>query len=334
MFFSRLSPALLLSLLPVVSAVAAPKPRLFGVQPNAAYPYASSDGRLLVVDTTDNVSGFQVWNVATRRPLWKKNNHSEWLVLSPTNRQIVVAHANHPLPDEVVTLKDVTLELRDARTGRFLRSFRGAANDSSSLLDVDFSPNGRQLRMMTTRSLRRWDVASGKLIYSRLWPAKLKMGEAGRSGYDSASFVPNREEIVVSDRSIGRIVVLSARNGKLVRRLGKSLTSPQSASVGNFLQATPGGYSFYECPDYIDTSHVFRVSDGKLLWTSNDWPMFSTRGKVAFVVGPKGVAIRDGRTGRTLRTISGPKEYGFDISSDTRWMYEGRDGKIWKWRVR
>ena len=315
---------------------AAEKSYVFGVQRNADYPYVSPDGRLLIVDTKENLEGFQVWDIASKKPLWKSNNRTLWLSLSPDSQTLVVARATSPLGEDLPALQEVTLELHSARDGRLLRTLEfsplqplapGTTQSSTvanePLLDFDFSKDGREFRLATDAAMRRWDLLSGR--------AKSVVKWATTRTVTSVALVPDKEQALVF---AGELSLVNVQTGQTVRGLAEDEMSSLDSSAGNFLQVSSDGFSFHELRDDTDATRVFRLSDGKQLWSSPDWPTFSPDGKRAFVPSSSGLDVFDGHTGRKLQSLPGPTTYGFDPSPDGKWLYEGRDGKIWKWHAR
>lgn len=315
---------------------AAEKFYLFGIQRNADYPYVSLDGRLLVVDTKENLEGFQVWDVASKKPLWKSNNRTLWLSLSPDSQTILVARATSPIGEDLPALQEVNLELHSARDGRLLRTLEfsplqplapGTTQSSTvanePLLDFDFSKDGREFRLATDAAVRRWNLLTGH--------AKPVVKWATPNSVTSVALVPDKEQALVF---AGELSLVNAQTGKAMRTLAEDAMLSVGADAGNFLQVSPDGFSFHELRDDTDATRVFRLSDGKQLWSSPDWPTFSPDGKRAFVPSSSGLDVFDGHTGRKFQSLPGPTTYGFDPSPDGKWLYEGRDGKIWKWHAR
>ncbi len=319
-------------LLWAMKSAASWRPQVFGVQKDAASLWLSGHDRLLVVSCFDGLNPFQVWDVASRKSLWKARGGDYPLNVSPDERVLAQAHAPYPIRGDLYQLKGVRFELHDALDGHLLRVLKPPIaqpnfQHGEELLDAGFSPDGREFRLATTARLLRWSVASGRALVNRKWPARNK-GQALTSG----EFLLNQEQLVAFD---GTFVVFDARTGGLIRRLNTLHVAPDE-SMG----VAPDGFSFYELSDNTK-SRIFRLSDGRELWHSSNIPTFSARGELAFVATSVGINVFDAHTGAKLRALPGPKvEKGWAPSlapsGDGNWLLntDSHSDKLLIWRAR
>ena len=335
---TRLACLLFLSIFALLPAHAQQQSQLFGVQKAAIDPICSPDDALLTV-SDEQTEGFQVWDVASRKPLWKSDDY--FMCFSPPNTEtnrtkyVMVARGAHPEEDSLPDLKGVKLELLDADTGKFRRQMDQLSGDdqdaeADGILDYGFSADGSQFRMATQNYLRIYSPGN-----SFLYPLIEWSGINKDNGLSCAYFAPKKDQVVAFD---GSIVILNATTGALIRRFplfvpplpktGKTTDGP------HHLEVSGDESLFVEQFDEADTSRVYRLSDGKLLWSTKDWVTFSPDGKLAYVPSSTGLGVLDARTGRKLKQLRGPKEYGFAPSTDGNWLYEAREGKIFRWRTR
>ncbi|RYX83239.1 hypothetical protein EON83_15335 [bacterium] len=324
----------LLALVPLVALIWAMKsaaswrPQLLIIQSNADYPFSIQDGRLLLVESVNNISGFATWDMNTGQLLWKRDKRSKWIAYSSQNHIIAVVRSEVPLPMELTNLHGVNLELCDERDGHVIRALQpGSDSSEGRLLAYDFSTDETEFRVVTSESLQRWNIATGRLIVNHKWPRA-----KGSAHITTAAFFRGDEKIlgIVG----GKVTILDARNGTTIRVLPLNYKSAPYTNSPNFFTVSPDDYSFYESLDSTDSSRIFRISDGKQLWQSNDWPTFSFDGQISYIPSPNGLDVFEAHTGRLLRHLPGPSTYGFDPSADGNWLYEARDGKIYRWRAR
>ncbi|BCM89507.1 hypothetical protein IAD21_01353 [Abditibacteriota bacterium] len=327
----------LLALIPIIGLIWAMKsaaswrPQLIGTQANAECPWMSFDGHLMVVETINNVNGSQIWDVETGQPLWRSRGSSDYsLAMSPDNHILVLAHAAHPLDVPLQLLVGVQLELHDQRTGHLIRRLEKCDfTPEDQLLTCSFSAKSDEVILATKFFVRRWSVATGKLLVAHKWtPVKNQQLGLVTTDYD-----PDKEQVVAYEIG-GPISIFDAHTGRQLRHLAPCLASTDPVGLDNFLWISPDGYSFYEQSEGQPTSRVFRLSDGKLLWRATNWPTFTDDGKLAYLPTNSGLDVFDAHTGRRLNHIPGPKEYGFAISPDGNWIYETRADKIYRWRAR
>lgn len=306
------------------------KPEVFASQRNARSVEISPDGNLLMVRNSDD--DYQIWDVPTHRPLWKLEDN--WTFFSPDSRFIVVVAPKTPTkarrrrqpPNALATIQ---VDLRDARTGRLGRSLRykplaieNYAQDSrNSIVDCSFSSDGREFRLATRYRLRRWSVASGRLLGVQRWnPTSTPVfsAEDGRFSPDGRVFLA-RQDVPLPD------VFLDAGTARWVY----SVKEPVGGSYG----FSADGYSFWmQGMDGNDVG-VFRVRDNKLLWRTSDFPVFSPDGKLAYISASHGLDVLDARTGLKVRHLTNLDVDKFTPSPDGKWLYEAHGGKIYRWRT-
>lgn len=331
---------LLLALLAPQCMRAEEKPQLFGVQKDASSPVLSAVGNLLAV-SDEKSGGFQMWDVASRRSLWKSGDY--FLAFSDDDSKtdarsntVMVARGGKLVEGELRNLSEVELDLLDARDGRLLRRMKAAPDEDESgdeeLLDFGFSNDERQFWAATENHLRVYDVKTGSLLPIKKWS-----GIGADSALKSASFLFDKEQLIGLDDK-NNLVILDAHSGQLMQRLPQdpALEVPSDADCFLSVHSDESSFSldFSLGSDNRETpSYVVRLSDGQVVWRAV-WPTFSPDGQSAYVPIKTGLDVLDARTGRKLRTIPGPTSDSWDFSPDGNWIYEARDDKIWKWRAR
>ncbi|RYX83238.1 WD40 repeat domain-containing protein [bacterium] len=328
-----LAVAVLAALLTPHPSQADVKPQLFGVQQDAYIPWLSWKGKLLAV-INENTNRFQIWDVATRRSLWKSDDFL--LAVSRDEKTVMVAHAAQPIAEEELSdINGVSFLLLDARTGHQLKRIppvisTNQSNEVDELLEYGFLDDGNDFILATQDYLRVYNARSGALRIAKKWS-----GLKADVPLTCATLTYDKKHIVAFD---GDFVVLDAHSGALVRRMKHmkpSVTSEEVWEEGpDMLEVSPDNYLLVEKFAASNNSRVYRLSDGKLLWSTSDWPTFSWDGKLAYVPTELGLEIHDAHTGRKLNRLAGPKEYGFEPSPDGNWFYEARDNKIYRWRAR
>ena len=267
---------------------------------------------------------YRIWDVAARRPLWTLNQSQTFF--SPDSRFIAAVRFLKPTNKEVNSVVDLRFDLINARTGRVVHSLRDLKRRATSAedgwMDCAFSADGRQFRVASPSCLRSWNVTSGRLSSVRCWVFPSRFGAV-----DVGSFLPS-SDVFITSTAIAPFtdILFDGRTAKFSLALTEE-------SNGTF-DFSPNGFLLWS--RYIDRELYFvvRVSDGKLMWESKEAPTFSPDGKFAYICRDNCLEVLDAHTGRKLKTLPGPTSENFAPSPDGNWLYEARDGKIWKWRAR
>ncbi len=317
-----LSLALLSCLLTAPFARADEEPQLFGSQQGAFDLWSSWKGNLLIVDNDSN-TGFQIWDIASKRSLWTSKNYV--LTMSRDEKTVMVAQSQQPLNDAgLLYLQGVTFKLLDARTGHLIRRMQmlHPSNDSDQLLEYGFTPDGSEFILATQDYLRRYNVRTGTVRLAKKWS-----GLKTNTPLIGAALTYDKKRFVAFDDGL---VILDAATGAVIRRLPPP--KPNEADVPpDSLEVSPDNTLVVEQFRQQNNSRIYRLSDGKLLWRTSDWPTFSLDGQIAYVPSETGLNVLDAHTGHKIKELSGPDEYGFDPSPDGNWLYETHDGQIYRW---
>ena len=335
----------LLALVPVallvwaMQSAASWRPRLIGVQPGANFITASPDGKLLVAGNSEVT---QIWDVITQRVLWKKEGG--WPIFSPDSRTIMLAHATSITTGEMRTFAGFRFELRDAQTGRLLRTFsdpdaKRKTDWGGDLCDRAFSPDGREFRVATTLWHWRFDVPSARLVTARQWHcAPNKLPDDG-TGLGTAAFAADGTVVgwyegdgdsatQCKDRCVN-LALFDPRTMRQLRVIRHQFS-------GTDLQIAPDNLSFIETArGDEDENYLCRLQDGKrIARLPYGTAQFSADGKRLYHASEQGCIVFDARTGLKLSALPGPTSENFAPSPDENYLYEARAGKIYRWRAR
>ncbi len=321
-------------LLPVVGllwalrSAASWRPQLFGVQKDdATWCILSPDGHLLLASSSGNSGNVNFWDVEKQRRLW--GTVADWPVMFSANSQMVaLVRGLQKYDSGIRTLKGTHFDMVEARSGRVLRSL-GDSNSKDADRDDDicfygFSSDSHEFRVATSHRLRSWNIDNGKLLTVIRWKPnsqnKFSSVLHGQFSTDGKTLFAG-----LSSNGSRTIGVFDVGTAQLLRVL------PVGVDASDF-DVSPDGYSIWT----EDNNQVksFRISDGKSLWPSSVFPIFSFDGKTAYVRGKRGIDVFDAHTGRKWNHLSGLGENVFTLSPNGNWLYEARDGKIWKWRAR
>lgn len=334
----------LLALLPVVGlgwaikSAASWRPQVFGVQKAVDECEFSPDGNLLLASASldqGRVHLVQVWDVRAKaqKSLW--GTEKGWPpVFSPNSQMLAVIRGISRPETTTETLKGTQFDLLNARSGKLIHSLEDLHSRDMYIGDIirfyGFSPDNREFLLATSRRLRRWNVRTGKLLSVLQW----KTDSKHHLFYvDDGKFLSDGESILVdfcvtySPRKQG-FGVFDVATARLKRSL------PLAIGYGGLL-FSPDDYSIWTVDE---TMKAFRLTHGQSLplyvWPNVNPPVFSPDGKLAYSPTKTGLDVLDAHTGAKLRHLPGPLSGSFAPSPDGNWLYEARDGKIWKWRAR
>lgn len=301
-------------------AFAHPQPQLFAVQKDAGGIEISPDGKLLaaVVPSSKNLRRFDTnfWDVTTRRKLWTRPD-TPFRRFSPDGQLII----QRPLVPDGVDAPPV-IEVRKARTGFLLHSLQGEderAEEASA--DIGFSADSSLFLVATTKHLRCYDVKTGKLTRRIAWV------QAGRATVLDSPNIALSGRVVVDLAQPTRF--FNIQTGNFVR----SVRLPHANQPGQQC-LSPNATFFWTTANDENEFQAYHLSDGKRVWSYADPPQFTPDDTLAFVPTRRGLDVLDARTGRKLRTLPGPLSDNFAPSPDGNWLFEARDGVIWRWRAR
>lgn len=323
--------SVLTSLLCLQSVWAHEKPRLFGVQKDAIDVLLSPDGKLMFA--SDGTGSGTVWDVATRKPLWKTVN-GIGLQFSRDARIVVLVPGLNDFSPRTRP-KPFEFDELDGRTGRFLRSFSDATIRAledynplglvDTLYDSSFSSNNRDFLVASSHSLRRFDLKSGHLISTLKWhtPANQTVQ------LPSLRLAPDGKTVVGATLS-QTAGIFDVRTAQRVRALPTLIGSVIEVFSDNSLLVT--------ATKSAADLDIVRAADGRKLWSVPSYlanfTQISPEARRIYTLAKDGLQVRDAHTGRLLKLLAGPRNNNFAPSPDGNYLYEARGGKIWKWRAR
>ncbi|MFN2590052.1 MAG: AAA family ATPase [Actinomycetota bacterium] len=215
------------------------------------------------------------------------------------------------------------VDIRDARTGRSVRSWKGHGVD---LNFVAFSPDGSMLATTgDDGALRVWDVATGRRLQNFQGPTEVT----------GTAFSPTGALVAASWTEEGEVRVFEVSSGDPVTVL--KLPQPFAASF------SPDGerLAVASIEDAVGT-HIFDVRSGRELFSLDDQEFgatdvdWSPNGRwIATAAGDFTARIWDAKSGANLFTLFGhiSSVDGVDWSADsTRLATAGSDGtaKVWE----
>lgn len=282
------------------------RPQLIGTQSGAVSCHIAPNGRYLLVSS---VSGWhtvnRMWDVQSRRPLWSHAGFPG--VFSPDGKQVVLLQGVAPGVHRLtLSLGNLRFDVRCTSDGALVHSFTKSKSKNDKfegLIDFNFSQDGQQFYVATVGHLWRWNGADGKLLGVTTWDA------------------PDL------DKSESWL---------------KSLHKAHSHLYGTpFRAISPDGFSYYTVSPLVPSQlsppahkvQVSRLQDDRFLWSLPNEATFSLDGKRAYIPSKDGLTVVDAHTGSKLRMLPGPTAFGFAPSPDGNWLYEARDGKIYRWRA-
>lgn len=336
-FFAVLLPVV--GLMWALKSVASWRPQVVGVQKGANSCQISPDGKLLLADTNASRNEVQIWDVEEQRSLWKKNAVSG-VAFSPDSRLLVL----EPRADFVLkprtrlaAKESKEFDLVDAHNGRLIHklSYANRLQFGEDVCGSSFSADGHEFRAFTSQSLLTWSVDSGKLLKRQ----PLKMLGKDSFGIGEGVFLPDKETFVAG-LGFDEGKPQNAKVGVFDVSTARQLRVLPLVTYRNEFHLSPDGYLLWAGDQHASNHRTgaLRLSDGYLLWSHPLDPTFSPDGQSAYIPASSGLDVLDAHTGRKINHLPGPNAksnyFGFAPSPDGNWLYEARDGQIWKWRAR
>jgi len=320
----------LLALLPVVGSgwamksVASWRPQVFAIEKDVDSVRLSPDGKTLV--SHDRGGSGYAWDVDTAQSRFR-NESGQFgeIVFSPGSTCFAAFNGNGV--DSVLRFRLWDLKSGATRDFKFPTGWnldgKGTMHLRDDVCDFGFSADGKIFLTAIHQSLISTDAKTGRLLSVHKWKSN--------DGRDAVAVVqgfifPQRKAFVGErDDYPNEMVLFDIRTGREIRNLG----------WGEDFTISPDEYTFWRNDQHItNTYSCHRLSDLKEMWHVPSLPTFSPDGRLAYIPSTTGLDVLDAHTGAKLRHLPGPLSANFAPSPDGNWLYEARDGKIWKWRAR
>jgi WD40 repeat protein/DNA-binding SARP family transcriptional activator len=209
------------------------------------------------------------------------------------------------------------IDIRDDTTGERVRSFPGDAIDVN---DVAFNRDGSMLATAgDDGALKIWDPNTGDLLWMF----------AGRHQVWGPSFSADGSLVAASWRSEGRVRVLDASNGRLIRTFPRSGAHTTFSPDGRFLAVSNSNFHMIAF-DLATGDKAFKL-DGNV---DSAWAPDGLRIATANVDGT--VRLWNGQTGAPLFTLFGHTATVNDVDwspDGTRLVTASSDGTAKVWEV-
>lgn len=250
-----------------------------------------------------------------KRTFFKNNSWARhYVIFSPDSQRAFIWN-----PNEFFRV-GFLISTRDGKTIRKL-SFQSISASNSK--NFCFSSDGRELLLVGDSEIWRSNIQTRKIKGQRLWPA-IAINE------DMAVvFSTNQKQLMMHDTD--GLHFYDVQTGQKLgfiggQNLDNAGWSPDGkivwawqASAANFLKVHRGqGRSL----------HTFQFDSPEEIHFTPDSRFFAG-------ATPQGLEMRDVMTGKLVKTLPGPREEPFDISSDGNFAISvDSAGKIWRWRLR
>jgi WD40 repeat protein/DNA-binding SARP family transcriptional activator len=221
------------------------------------------------------------------------------------------------------------VDIRNARTGESVRSFRGHDGD---ITDVAFNHDGTRLATTGTDAAARiWDPATGEELHTVQMPVTDTAWAAS-----GPSFSRDGSLFAAAWAEHGVVKVVDLSSGQIVREIS-SVPGPRDTSFD------PTGARLAITSSMVPTGSVVDVASGNEVFSLEGHllPIFdiawSPNGESIATTSTDGIAqVFDARTGRQRFAVLGHRGpvYGLDWSPDaTRLVTAGSDGPARVWLV-
>jgi len=306
----------LLALLPIVGlgwamkSAASWRPQVFASEKNVNSVCLSPDGKT-ILSGDGKVDGY-AWDVDTAQARFE--THS-WSCGS-------AGFGFSPDSTRFTSFDDSwTLRIWDSKTGKINKVLQRAGDEMDDVCDSGFSSDGRSWLIAGGSGVGTWDTGSGRFVSVVRWKTK---GDVRPVDISFGGFSPDRKTFIGEVGSGLRL--FDVVTGREIRDLG----------IGDAFGFSPDRNFFFLNEKDGGAFAYYRISDMKKMWTApySGQEVFSPDGKLIYTPAPNGLEVLDAHTGAKLRHLPGPLSGNFAPSPDGNWLYEARDGKIWKWRAR
>jgi WD40 repeat protein len=217
------------------------------------------------------------------------------------------------------------IDIRDARTGRTVRKFKGHDVDVNH---VAFSDDGSMLATTGDDGVVKvWDPSTGKLLSS----------VSGKGSAWGPSFTADGSLLSASWPDEGKVRIVDPSTGRVIRTISGLQGGPLSTDL------SPNGKRLAVGNAFIDDAFVFDVGSGKQvfdlrghLYPVNQISWSSDARHIATASNDASVRVWDGNTGRHEFTLFG--HTGSAITADwspddPRLVTAGSDGTAKVWEV-
>ncbi|MBW3637389.1 MAG: hypothetical protein KY445_13150 [Armatimonadetes bacterium] len=259
--------------------------------------------------------GSEIWDLQT----WQRvrGKFYGFQDFSPDSRHFAVVISNSRGAGALLHTPQV--QLFDVASGKLVRSWRDERHFPDDWLAKGrFSPDGKRFIVVTQKTCRQFEVASGKLL-SR---AELGTDEE-----------PLRQAAISPD---GRHFLESGAGVKLRRVEGGDVVLGRLDARGP-MGWSPDGQFYWDRDAKFNNLRLWRLRDHTLVQkvTYDTWLHFTPDSKHLAVATPKGLELRDVLTGKIVQTLPGPQDDPFAFAPDGSFAVAvDGGGKIWKWRLK
>jgi WD40 repeat protein len=279
------------------------------------------DGKTLTSASADQT--IKIWDLVT---------HRVRRTLKASSLHGITSVAFSPDGDTLLTATtDFTIQLRDPATGEDRATLGGLSTEE--VLDIAFSPEGKTLAAGAQEGLRLWDVATGQARYTLTgenWSAS------------SVSFSPDGKMLAAGNWvPFPGFFMVDSESGQMLPSLSDEMGGVQSVAF------SPDGKTL-ALATMQDTVTLWDVASRRKIRTWKDETngvgklAFSPDGKILVSTGEYyggKFTLWNSTTGKVLRLMKAPSEYGDDIvyglafSPDGKLLATGSLNTITIWDV-
>jgi WD40 repeat protein len=238
----------------------------------------SADGKRAL--SSDDGCMLRLWDADTGKAIWAEAALGliEAVAFSPDER-LVLSGGKSGWDEKDDTAKYSGYpNLRDAQTGRLIRSFKADSPEIAETVSVTFSPDGRFVVSHTRpKGIVLWDVASGKLLRVLIYQAEL-----GDDRYVySLRFSPDGRYLIAG------CFVHDLHSGRTAKMLEDVPCDGPVASLPGGNYALYGGYGvqIYEFTTRKHVASLITLGDGQWMTiTSENYYVASPAGEKRLIV--------------------------------------------------
>lgn len=259
--------------------------------------------------------GSEIWDLQTWQRVWGKSYSFQ--DFSPDSRHFAVVISNSRRQGALLHTPQV--QLFDVANGKLARSWRDEQHFPDDWLAKGrFSPDGKRFIVVTQKTCRQFEVASGKLL------SRAELG-TDEEALRQAEISPD-----------GRHFLESGAGVKLRRVEGGDVVFGRLDARGP-MGWSPDGRLYWDRDAKFNNLRLWRFRDNTLVQkvTYDTWLRFTPDSRHLASATPDGLELRDVLTGKLVKTLPGPRTDPFAFASDGSFAVScDKNGKIWKWRLK